>query len=77
MLESMLFAPVECSKTNYDILGLVLRGNEAVMVPFKSVVEAAEETLSSLYEMVEMIPKKKKGIFKRIYPYIEMIEDFL
>ena len=77
MLDKLLFAPVECSKTNYDILGLVLRGDDAVMVPCKSITDAAEETLSSLYEMVEMIPKKKKGLFKRIYPYIEMLEDFL
>ena len=77
MMEKMLFAPVECSKTNYDILALVLRGEEAVMVPFRSIVEAAEETLASLYELAEMLPKKKKGIFKKLYPYIEMLEDYL
>ena len=76
-MEKMLFAPVECSKTNYDILALVLRGEEAVMVPFRSIVEAAEETLASLYELAEMLPKKKNGIFKKLYPYIEMLEDYL
>ena len=77
MLSKLLFVPVETSKMNYDILGISLNGNNATMVPYKSIVEAAEETLSSLYEMVELIPKRKKNLFRKIYPYIEQIEDFL
>ena len=76
LLES-LFSPVEGAKNTFDVLGLKLSGDKAALVPYQSIEDAMEETLSSLYEITERLPKRKKSIFKKIYPYMEKIEDYL
>ena len=59
------------------MLGLKLSGDKAALVPFQNIEDAMEETLSSLYEITERLPKRKKSLFKKIYPYMEKIEDYL
>ncbi len=72
-----LFSPVEGAKNTFDVLGLKLSGDKAALVPFQNIEDAMEETLSSLYEITERLPKRKKSLFKKIYPYMEKIEDYL
>ncbi len=74
---SRLFTPVASDNNYFDVLGLRLKGEYASLVPYNTVLEASEETLSTLYEIAEIIPRKKKLIFRKIYPYIEMLEDLL
>ncbi len=77
MLSKYLFAPVESSRKRFDVLGLLVTGEDAVMIPYSTLNEAALESLSSLYEMTEMIPKKKKSYFNMLFSYIEKLEDLL
>ena len=77
LLKNYLLSPFESSKINFSILGIIVNGSDVVLVPYDSLNEAVQVSISSLYEVTEMIGKKDKDYLRSLYPYIEMLESLL
>lgn len=69
-----LFAPIAGNKNVFDYIGLSVYEDKFSFIPYTSIRDAIDETLVSLYLLLEQIPKKQKDTRNRIYKILDRIE---